>query len=136
MIEAILEYARRFIGAPYLYGGNGPHFDCSGYVCEVMKSFGVLKWNEDLKAQELFYRFQNNETGPVPGSLVFFGTGHNGVNHVGLVTTATRYLEAGGGDSTTVDLKSACRQGAFVRERFLSTRKGHVGFYLPAWPTG
>jgi len=38
----VLEYAKRFLGTPYKYGGMSPSgFDCSGFVGYVYQHFGV-----------------------------------------------------------------------------------------------
>lgn len=40
--SSIIEYAKRFIGVPYVYGGSTPSgFDCSGFVNYVYKAFGL-----------------------------------------------------------------------------------------------
>src|ERR1700759_300243 len=40
--EAIVQYAKKFLGTPYVWGGAAPGgFDCSGLVQYVMKKFGV-----------------------------------------------------------------------------------------------
>lgn len=40
--SAVVEYAKQFIGAPYVYGGSTPAgFDCSGFTSYVYKNFGV-----------------------------------------------------------------------------------------------
>lgn len=40
--EAIVQYAKQFLGTPYVWGGTSPSgFDCSGLVQYVMKKFGV-----------------------------------------------------------------------------------------------
>ncbi len=42
LAEDIIEYAKKFLGTPYVYGGTTPSgFDCSGYVRYVMKNFGI-----------------------------------------------------------------------------------------------
>ena len=39
--DNIISYAKRFIGTPYLYGGNSKKgFDCSGFTQYIMKQYG------------------------------------------------------------------------------------------------
>lgn len=39
--EKIVNYAKQFLGVPYVYGANGPDaFDCSGFTTYVYKEFG------------------------------------------------------------------------------------------------
>ena len=38
----IIEYAKQFIGVPYVFGGTSPSgFDCSGLVQYVYRHFGI-----------------------------------------------------------------------------------------------
>lgn len=40
--QQIADYAKQYLGIPYVLGGNGPNtFDCSGYTCFVYKHFGI-----------------------------------------------------------------------------------------------
>lgn len=40
--QQVVDYAKQFLGVPYVYGGNGPSsFDCSGLTCYVFRQFGV-----------------------------------------------------------------------------------------------
>ncbi len=40
--QAVVDYARTFIGKPYVWGAKGPNsFDCSGFVYYVFKHFGI-----------------------------------------------------------------------------------------------
>ncbi len=42
MGDAVLEYAKSFLGVPYVYGGSSPYgFDCSGFTKYVYANFGV-----------------------------------------------------------------------------------------------
>lgn len=41
--ESVVDFARNFIGAPYVFTGSTPYgFDCSGYVRFIYSHFGVL----------------------------------------------------------------------------------------------
>ncbi|MGI6200169.1 MAG: peptidoglycan-binding protein [Christensenellales bacterium] len=40
--QQVVDYAKQFLGVPYVYGGNGPNsFDCSGLTSYVFRQFGV-----------------------------------------------------------------------------------------------
>lgn len=41
LADSVIDYARKFMHAPYVHGGNGPKvFDCSGFTKYVFKRFG------------------------------------------------------------------------------------------------
>lgn len=121
--EVVIDYALTFIGCPYLYGSNGPDsFDCSGFVCELLKSVGVIPWSLDLNAQSLretLLKIKHESIFPtcVEGSILFFGKSKTAITHTALALNQKIMLEAGGGDSTTTSVQEAVRRGAFVRIR-------------------
>ncbi len=93
-----LAMARRFLGAPYTWGGTTPWgFDCSGLVWRVLERHGIL-----LKRNSSEMCFRDPQLVPVrredlvPGDLVFFGTAEK-IDHVafwaggGEVLQATQY---------------------------------------------
>lgn len=78
----IVEYAKQFLGKPYVYGGNGPNsFDCSGFVKYVYKNFGInLTRTSYSQVNEGYYVSKENLQA---GDLVFFKSGGS-VSHVGI----------------------------------------------------
>ena len=41
--QQVVDYAKQYLGCPYVYGGNGPSsFDCSGYTSYVYRHFGYM----------------------------------------------------------------------------------------------
>jgi len=71
-----ISLGRRFLGAPYTWGGTTPlGFDCSGLVQRIFREHGVL-----LKRNSYEQAFQDPQLVPVaferlrPGDLLFFGT--------------------------------------------------------------
>jgi len=76
----IINIAEKWIGTPYLYGGNTKAgIDCSGLVRNVFLELGI-----DLphsSAQQ--YNLLKPTNTPVVGDLVFFKKG-NIINHVGI----------------------------------------------------
>ena len=79
----IVNYAKRFLGLPYVYGGNGPDsFDCSGFTKYVYKHFGknLPRTSADQYAKAKKISKSNLQ----PGDLVFFTNGGSSVGHVAI----------------------------------------------------
>ena len=79
----LCQYAKEFIGNPYVWGGtsltNGA--DCSGFVLSVFKKFGVtLPHHSGSQAQYGTYVSMNEIQA---GDLVFYGYGKT-INHVAI----------------------------------------------------
>jgi beta-lactamase class A len=90
-----LAMARRFLGAPYTWGGTTPWgFDCSGLVWRVLERHGVLVMRN---SSEMCFR--DPQLVPVrfeevaPGDLVFFGTEEK-IDHVGFWAGDGKVLQA------------------------------------------
>ena len=86
----IVNYAKHFVGVPYVYGGTSPRngFDCSGFVRFVYQHFGISL------AHSSYAQFQTGTRvgrgGLRPGDLVFF----HGEGHVGIYIGAGRFIHA------------------------------------------
>lgn len=89
---ALIEFAKKYLGVPYVYGGSSPSgFDCSGFVQYVFSNFGVklsrttyTQVNEGVAVSK-----ENLQT----GDLVFFGTASN-VSHVGIYISNGNFIHA------------------------------------------
>lgn len=82
---SIVDYARKFIGTPYMYGGSSPSgFDCSGYVKYIMENFGVDMPRTSTDQYSIGVRVNKSEL--LPGDLVFFKYNANSyrLSHVGI----------------------------------------------------
>lgn len=75
LADSIIDYARTFMGVPYLHGGNGPSkFDCSGFTLYVFKRYGY-KLSRTVPGQlEDGWRRINDTKELRRGDLVFFGS--------------------------------------------------------------
>ena len=76
--NAIVDYAYKFLGTPYVYGATGPNsFDCSGFTQYVFKNAAGINLSRTTYTQI-------NEGVPVsrenlqPGDLIFTHAGHVG----------------------------------------------------------
>lgn len=106
--SAIAEYARLFIGVPYLWGGTSSFgFDCSGFTQHIFRVFGIaLPRNSGQQA----IVGEAVDPGPdysalQPGDLLFFAdTGR--VNHVAISLGGATVAHAsiGNGQSAIDDL--------------------------------
>lgn len=93
--QQVVDYAKQYLGTPYVWGGNGPYsFDCSGFTKYVYAHFGYTL-NRTASAQlSNGYSVSCGEL--QPGDLVFF---HNGrvstpVSHVGIYVGDGQFIHA------------------------------------------
>lgn len=134
-IDDVISYAEKFIGVPYMWGGNTPHrgLDCSGFIIEILKAFCVVHSREDMTAQQIYQRLLRDGENTAPnvsrGQILFFGKGTGSITHIGLAVSGNRMIEAGGGDSSIVNAELADKATAFVRIRGI--RQDLVASILP-----
>ena len=98
-----------FIGAPYIWGGDGSGkcgggFDCSGLVLEGLWALGLYD-GHDTTAQGLYKALKAKGWLEVPRHLesdcdvLFFGKDLHHITHVALAIGGDLMVEAGGGGS-------------------------------------
>ena len=119
VMENVIAYLMLFIGVPYKWGGNNPleGFDCSGLVCEGLRTAGILTVDHDSQGIFEVLKAQGRRSGLSRGSVLFFGQTQHSISHVSIALDDKRMLESGGGDRTTTTLSEAIRRNAFVRIR-------------------
>lgn len=87
LVEDIIEYAKKFLGTPYVYGGSTPKgFDCSGYVRYVMDNFGIELTRTSASQSEMGTEVPLSEV--QAGDLLFFkgrNISSSRVGHVAMV---------------------------------------------------
>lgn len=135
LIEVAIDYAMRFAGAPYIWGGNNPleGFDCSGFVQEILASMG-LDPRGDQTAQGLFNYFQEKGCildAPTAGALLFFGKDENRITHIAFCINDWQMIEAGGGGRRCRTFKDAAEHNAFVRIRRCDNRDDVIACLYP-----
>lgn len=88
--NAVVEYAKNFVGIPYVYGGSSPDsgFDCSGFVKYVFANFGVQLPRTSYSQMNVGTPVSRSEL--IPGDLVVF----RGGGHVGIYAGNNCYIHA------------------------------------------
>lgn len=90
----LVEYAKQFVGNPYLWGGTSltKGADCSGFVLSVFKKYGIALSHSS--------RAQANEGTKIsaselkPGDLIFYGNGKGNINHVAIYIGGGQVIHA------------------------------------------
>ncbi len=80
----LVEYAKQFLGNPYVWGGTSltKGADCSGFVLSVFKKYGVkLSHHSGTQAKE-GTKISVSEL--LPGDLVFYSNSSGTINHVAI----------------------------------------------------
>jgi cell wall-associated NlpC family hydrolase len=93
--SGLVDYAKRFLGTPYVWGGTSPSgFDCSGFTQYVMKQFGInlprISYQQGAGGQSV-------DRGNIKaGDLVFWdlNSRNAGADHVGIYIGGGKYIHA------------------------------------------
>ncbi|MGO4770157.1 C40 family peptidase [Flavobacterium sp. W22_SRS_FK3] len=110
--DAIITYAKQYLGTPYLYAGNNPAkgFDCSGFVSYVFHHFDV-----SLPRSSGQYKNIGIELSPedfkVGDILVFYGYKDKTIiGHLGIICEAngmqSKFIHASSGKVNSVTITS------------------------------
>lgn len=90
----LVEYAKQFLGNPYVWGGTSltKGADCSGFVLSVFKNYGIsLSHSSRAQAGE-GTKISMNEA--KPGDLIFYGNGSGTINHVAIYIGGGQVIHA------------------------------------------
>lgn len=112
----IVDYAKQYLGYPYVYGGASPKgFDCSGFVQYVFSHFGVSLGHS--ASSQINKGVSVSRENLQPGDLVFFAQTSSGrISHVGIYIGGDNFIHA-----------SSPSTGVIVSSMDSHTARGYVG---------
>lgn len=90
----LVEYAKQFVGNPYVWGGTSltKGADCSGFVLSVFKKYGItLSHSSKAQANE-GTKITSSEL--LPGDLVFYSNSKGTINHVAIYIGGGQVIHA------------------------------------------
>lgn len=114
----IIETAKKYIGVPYVFGGNTPKgFDCSGFLQYVFKENGFVV---PRLADEQYMLGKAAKVSQLSaGDLVFFTTYTSGASHCGFYVGDRNFLHASSSRGIRIDSLDS----DYWSSRFLGARK-------------
>lgn len=89
----ICQYAKEFLGNPYVWGGTSltKGADCSGFVLSVFKKYGVSLPHSSVAQSNSGTTIKVSEA--QPGDLIFYGNGKS-INHVAIYIGGGQVIHA------------------------------------------
>lgn len=118
--QAVVEYAKQFLGCRYSYGGAGPtSFDCSGFTQYVYKKFGIyLSHSAVTQANNGVYIEKTNLQ---LGDLIIFRDWDNSsIGHCGIYVGNSKFIHAANPSRGVVTDTFA---SGYYYERYVSARR-------------
>ena len=86
--RTVLTWAYSKCGTPYLYGGNGPRYDCSGFTMAAYRQAGVSI--PRIVPDQFAATARVSRSALSPGDLVFF----DNLGHVGIYVGGDKFIHS------------------------------------------
>ncbi|MGN1301937.1 MAG: SH3 domain-containing protein [Clostridia bacterium] len=118
--EAVVAYAKQYLGCSYVYGGVGPRsFDCSGFTQYVYKQFGIsLAHSAVTQSNNGSYVAKSDLQ---PGDLVIFRDwNNNSIGHCGIYIGGGNFIHAA---NSTRGVVTDTLNSGYYYERYVSGRR-------------
>lgn len=90
----LVEYAKQFLGNPYVWGGTSltKGADCSGFVLSIFKKYGVKLPHYSGSQAKMGTKISTSEL--LPGDLVFYANNKGTINHVAIYIGGGQVIHA------------------------------------------
>lgn len=90
----LTEYAKQFLGNPYVWGGTSltKGADCSGFVLSIFKKYGYSLPHHAASQAKLGTKISASEL--LPGDLVFYANSKGSINHVAIYIGGGQVIHA------------------------------------------
>lgn len=90
----LVEYAKQFLGNPYVWGGESltKGVDCSGFVLCIYKKYGIKLPHYSVAQSECGTKISTSEL--QPGDLIFYADSTGTINHVGIYIGNSQVIHA------------------------------------------
>ena len=91
---ALVEYAKQFLGNPYVWGGTSltKGADCSGFVQSVFKNYGIKLSRTCREQAKNGTKISSSEL--KPGDLLFYANSSGTINHVAIYIGGGQVIHA------------------------------------------
>lgn len=88
------EYAKQFVGNPYVWGGTSltKGADCSGFVLSVYKKYGFKLPHHSVAQARMGTKISTSEL--KPADLIFYGNSSGTINHVAIYIGGGKVVHA------------------------------------------
>ncbi len=90
----LVEYAKQFLGNPYVWGGTSltKGADCSGFVLSVYKKYGITLSHSSRAQANEGTKISVSEL--LPGDLIFYANSSGTINHVAIYIGGGQVIHA------------------------------------------
>jgi cell wall-associated NlpC family hydrolase len=120
--SAVVEYARSYLGVPYLWGGTSRSgIDCSGLVLVSYASIGITV-PRVAQDQSRLGIVVDSLAHALPGDLLAYGSDVNNVDHIAIYSGAGRMIEAPRAGTTVREVPARTQDLVGIRRVMGSTR--------------
>ncbi|HUP03410.1 MAG TPA: C40 family peptidase [Bryobacteraceae bacterium] len=106
-VPEMLEFAKRFIGLPYTWGGVSTFgYDCSGFVQMLERQRGVMMPRDAQPQADWSGQTAVGHKNLAPGDLLYFGSSAEHITHTGIYLGGGKFINATTYQTPTVHVDS------------------------------